>query len=743
MKRGLLLAVLFVIAVTNPAFADKRVALVIGNSIYRNVARLENPANDAILMARTLKDLGFVLIGGGAQLDLDKSAMDKAVQAFGRQVQGANVAMFYYAGHGVQVHGSNYLVPVDANPTRPADVDFQMLDLSLVLDQMQNSGTRLNLVILDACRNNPFGGRGLRALAGGLAQIPVPDGTMISYATQPGNVAQDGEGGHSPYTRALAATIKRPGLDLFQAFNEVGLAVKRETGGAQQPWVSSSPINGDFYFAGRGTVTTAGAPDAHAPPQPVGQEASLTESASTPPGGDAVITDCDREAANPSDPQRPKGVSGVLLTQIRIVPALAACNRAMRDHPGVARFVYEAARVAHAQKDYTLARQLYEKAAGLAYAASYVNLGVLSYLGLGGRKDYDAARDWYEKAVAANDPAGLNQIGWLYEHGAGEPKDYAQALQWYQKAIAAGVTVANSNLGRLYLNGEGVQKDVVRARSLFETAATDGDPTGTRLLGYLYDNGIGVAQDLTKARQLYETAAAGGDAVAMNGLGWLYEHGRGVPQDYGEARKWYERSSALGVGFATVNLAHLYQIGGGVPPDLVRARNLYGLAAAAGVPAGMRSLAVFYDRGLGGPVDLVQAVQWYQKAAEAGDTGAMNNLGLLYQQGRGVRKDLVEAVRLFKKGASLGNSNASANIGNLYRDGRGLPKNYGQAREWYEKAAALGNTFAMIQLGELYRRGLGMRRDFTQARKWYQMAAAKGDPLGAKGLALLGRRKRR
>ncbi|MBN8991723.1 MAG: caspase family protein [Rhizobiales bacterium] len=231
-----------------PAAAEKRVALVVGNSAYQNVTRLDNPRNDAALMAETLRGLGFTLIGGRAQLDLDKAAMDGVVQNFGRQVQGADVALFYYAGHGVQVAGSNYLVPVTANPTREADVDFQMVDVNLVLRQMQGSGTRLNMVILDACRNNPFGARGLRASDGGLAQMRAPEGTLISYATQPGNVAQDGNDGNSPYTKALASTIKQSGLDIFQTFNRVGLAVKRDTGGSQQPWVSSSPIDGTFYF---------------------------------------------------------------------------------------------------------------------------------------------------------------------------------------------------------------------------------------------------------------------------------------------------------------------------------------------------------------------------------------------------------------------------------------------------------------------------------------------------------------
>jgi hypothetical protein len=248
----------------DPAAAEKRVALVVGNSAYQNVTQLDNPRNDATLMAETLSGLGFTLIGGRAQLDLDKAALDTDVQNFGKQIQGADVALFYYAGHGVQVNGSNYLVPVGANPTREADVDFQMVDVNLVLRQMQGSGTRLNVVVLDACRNNPFGGRGLRSADGGLAQLRAPEGTLISYATQPGSVAQDGSDGHSPYTKALATTIKQAGLDIFQTFNQVGLAVKRATGGSQQPWVSSSPIDGFFYFV----APAAAGPQVATAPQP-------------------------------------------------------------------------------------------------------------------------------------------------------------------------------------------------------------------------------------------------------------------------------------------------------------------------------------------------------------------------------------------------------------------------------------------------------------------------------------------
>lgn len=267
MRLAFVLSILMLGFSTLDCRADKRIALVVGNSNYQSVASLNNPRNDAALIAETLRKAGFILIGNRAQLDLDKPAFDKAIQTFGNELTGADIALFYYAGHGVQVRNVNYLVPVSANPVKEADVDFQMVDVSLILRQMEGSGTKLNLVILDACRNNPFGGRGLRGTESGLAQIRAPEGTLLSYATQPGNVALDDTGNNSPYSAALAQTMLKPGLDIFQTFNQVGLQVKRATGGSQQPWVSSSPIDGSFYFMGQ-TLSEPAAAAPQASPTP-------------------------------------------------------------------------------------------------------------------------------------------------------------------------------------------------------------------------------------------------------------------------------------------------------------------------------------------------------------------------------------------------------------------------------------------------------------------------------------------
>ena len=251
---------------------ERRIALVIGNSRYRNLPRLDNPRNDAELIATTLNKLGFTIIGGKALLDLDRTNLENAVKAFSEALQQGDsasrtdnsvglgnrkndgstssvVALFYYAGHGIQARGENYLIPVDANPTKESDFDFQLTNVNLVLRQMERAATALNMVILDACRNNPIGGRGLRSSGNGLAEMKAPEGTLIAFATQSGNVAQDGpSGSNSPFAQALAWGIQQPGLDQFGTFNTVAVRVKKITAGAQQPWMSNSPIEGQFVF---------------------------------------------------------------------------------------------------------------------------------------------------------------------------------------------------------------------------------------------------------------------------------------------------------------------------------------------------------------------------------------------------------------------------------------------------------------------------------------------------------------
>src|SRR4029079_10854535 len=185
-----------------PALADRRVALVIGNSAYKNAPQLKNPANDAADMAAALTRLGFDVIRG---LDLDYSGMRATVRRFSEKLPDANVALLFYAGHGLQVAGKNYLVPIDAQIESQADLDFGTIDLDLVLRGME-ADTRTNIIFLDASRDNPLAAHLSRKLgtrsglvSRGLAQVDTSVGTLISFSTQPGNVALDGDGRNSPF----------------------------------------------------------------------------------------------------------------------------------------------------------------------------------------------------------------------------------------------------------------------------------------------------------------------------------------------------------------------------------------------------------------------------------------------------------------------------------------------------------------------------------------------------------------
>lgn len=229
-------------AVVAAGAEDKRLALVIGNANYRE-APLKNPVNDARALAGKLRQLGFEVMLGE---NLQQREMTRLITSFGEKLAGKGVGMFYYAGHGMQVKGRNYLLPVDARITSEASARSESVDLEQVLDQLSNSGSQFNLVILDACRNNPFERR-FRGSTGGLAQVDAPKGTLIAFATAPGKVAMDGEGKNGTYTTALLRAMAEPGLSVESMFKRVRGEVARVTADQQIPWESSS-LTGEFYF---------------------------------------------------------------------------------------------------------------------------------------------------------------------------------------------------------------------------------------------------------------------------------------------------------------------------------------------------------------------------------------------------------------------------------------------------------------------------------------------------------------
>lgn len=243
MRSAFILLVLLFVAVAGQAAAEKRVALVIGNSAYQHAAQLANPKNDSSDMNAKLQSLGFEVVSGQ---DLDLAGMRGTVRQFLDKLDGADMALFFYAGHGLQVNGNNYMVPVDAQLSSYNDLDFEALPMDLVLSAMERS-TKVNLIFLDACRDNPFAEKLSRSMgtrsgsvSRGLARLGSGVGSLIAFATQPGNVAMDGAGRNSPFTSALVAHLGTPGQDIMRELIDVRRDVLAATDGKQVPWENSS-----------------------------------------------------------------------------------------------------------------------------------------------------------------------------------------------------------------------------------------------------------------------------------------------------------------------------------------------------------------------------------------------------------------------------------------------------------------------------------------------------------------------
>jgi hypothetical protein len=287
-------ALAIVLLLHSGASAEKRVALVIGNGAYAKVPQLTNPARDAAAVEGLLRAAGFEVVE--SRNDLSNATMRRALRDFSDQVRGAHIAVVFYAGHGIEVGGTNYLIPVDAKLEQQSHVEDEAVPLSRVMSKV-TSASKLQLVILDACRNNPFAQSASRALvptdnpdgrarsdsAGGLAPMEALVGTLIAFATAPESVAADGSGKNGVYTENLLRNITEPGLRIEDVFKRTRFGVRQETGGRQVPWENTS-LEGDFYFVAPATGSVASSGSAgQSTTVAGGQQAALQPSRSDTP----------------------------------------------------------------------------------------------------------------------------------------------------------------------------------------------------------------------------------------------------------------------------------------------------------------------------------------------------------------------------------------------------------------------------------------------------------------------------
>lgn len=649
-----------------------RTAIVVGNGAYPK-DQLKNPTNDARAMASVLRELGFeVKLAEDLRLDQFQALLgDPAVFAQG------SVALFYYAGHAVQFRGANYLLPIDFDLSKPEDLPKVSIDLAKVMDDMSGAGVGFSIIVLDSCRNYPFGELA-DAFGSGLATVAAKGETLVAYSTTAGDVALDGNGPNSPYTSALVSALETPGQDIYEVFRTVRAKVREATNGRQLPWITGSveselvfrepdpasatltgsvdlasvlwrsieksrdpadftkflALYSDNELAGKATERRGkllGAGESELPAVDV-----ETESIAGPAGSTVTVTACDRWASDPLDPQRI--APAVPWNAVNTRQAIRDCVADLAKDPENPRLKFNLARALDLAERFAEAESYYNSAAEQGYGAAYRNLGYMYRNGRGVARDDQRAADYYLKAALRGVPAGRGGLGMMYEQGWGVPQSAADSIRWLNLAAEDNFTPAVDHLGNLYRMGKGV------------------------------------TADLAKARELYERAAFGGNTNAMANLARMHREGLGVPVDVAEAIRWYERATELGSPFAPYQLSQLYLKGEKpIKRKPARALELLLLSADRGYEWAFWRLGRFYETGENGKKDLETATYYFhiaRAAAEAvhnpsGDQLASDATKKLEELGRTIDPEVIE--RAEARARAWLTQNGASQIGLFYQ----------------------------------------------------------------------------
>ena len=563
-RPGLLLGLLTIlcavaIGTTVPVRAENRLALVIGNSAYAAGA-LANPRHDAELISKALRSTGFTVT---KLVDADQRTMRRAVVEFGRKLRGTDsVGVLYYAGQGIQVGGENFLIPIGADIKDEQEVPVEGVNLNEILRTMARSERSTNIVILDACRDNPFASLSRGLAAGGLAQVQAPAGTIIAYATAPGQVALDGEGQNSPYSGALAQSIAQQGIVLEEVFRRTRRQVLAATANKQTPWEHSS-LTAEFFFLPK--------------------------------------------TAEPEKSQRPVDMGGLSDTQIAEIKAwdrikdnrdAATLRQHLQAYPSGL-----FADVVRARLD-----------RGAIPQASNNDGSVAGWIGsvFGANAPDPEAETLLAEAL---------QLA-----ARGTPDADTEAFRLFRAAATRGLPPAMHQVGRAYDRGRGIERNIVEAGLWYRKAADAGHAPAMASLGTMYEFAEGVPMDLAEALRLYRLAAEADENHGMTSLAYLYQQGKGVVRDSIEARAWYGKASAAGNPRAMYNLALMHVRGEGGERDFGEAVNQLKAAIEAGHIGAMRELAFLFDEGRGVGRDPKAAAQYLLAAFKGGHKDARIDL---------------------------------------------------------------------------------------------------------------------
>lgn len=638
------LALVCLILLPLTAWAERRVALVIGNADYFEQT-LRNPLNDA-------RDMRTLLLGHGFRGEdivyrenLKRDQIGQTLREFKSRLAPDAVAVVFYAGHGLQRNGENYLPSVDARIDGEEDIPQYSIQLSSILDALSQARARVSVVLLDACRNNPYK-RASRDATRGLARAPdnAAVGTLIAYATRVNAVAADGSGRNGTFTSALLRHLAEPGVPIEQALKKVVRTVRTESRGAQDPWFEGS-IDGDFVLADVSEGPRSSTPVDRA--EEVGAAASTT---TTPANAQEVARSSTIEA------QQRQRDAALLATTIRAanqgVHGLAELQRqADQSNPFaalLASWVYRSG-VDGWPRDLAKADQLQSRLAaqrlverltalGSAESTNADALALVSVLQIQGSPglpaDPRAAELGLRKAAGAGSPLARTRLGLALLRGEpGFARSPVEARSWMQRAAEAGELQARFNFGGMMIRGIGGPTNVADGLRLWEQAAASGYvPAMVELALILYGGQPGVPANPTESVRWARMATQFNHQRGMVALGWAYRDGRGgITQDLPMAVQLFRRAKDLGDAWGRESLGVMLTKGGAnLPPDIDAAR------AELRVCADQTPNCAFYlgqafeassDRV---QADIAQARHWYGVAASKGQSlasQAMERLG--------------------------------------------------------------------------------------------------------------------
>jgi TPR repeat protein len=605
-------ALLIAVVATTSAAQDRRIqradsggrrlALVVGNNTYASVP-LVNAVNDARAVDAAMRDIGFEsTLVTNATLE----AMDRAVDAFVARVQPGDVALFYYSGHGVQVGGQNYLIPVDFKGGDAVALRRRTASVTELQERLQLQGAKVRILILDACRDNPFAGT--RSASQGLAGYNA-EGALIAYATAEGKTASDNASGtNGLFTTHFLKALKTPGLPVSELFRQIRQSVRDASNGQQFPWVSDGLI-GDFSFVPARDSRPSTAP--------------ATSSSSTP-----------------SVPASRAAAVGAAVED-----AVKSCYSG-----DTARF-----RLLDLQ-------QHGNQIAAMRIAESYW------YGSCGFPRDRVKSRSMTSSGLSELEAFAAQGIaeaqfllGRIYEAGRAKEHDVVQAAYWYEKAAEQGHGDSLVRLGFFLRVGIGIKKDEARALGLMQRAASLNQPEAFSLLGSW-------ATDIPDALDWYKKAFDRGYVEAYVRLGGRYLYGFSpFPKDGVEARRWFDKVIATAPGSlaaadAMHSIGRLYATGNGVAASDTDAFTWFNKAAAAGDILSMVEVGDCYRDGRGTTRNDAVAFNWYRQAADLDSVAAMSKLGMMLAQGRGAPTNEAGAIEWWQKAARLGSKDAQTEL---------------------------------------------------------------------------------